>query len=1290
KTDARGERSVRRSVNPGMAQLSHQTGAAAEAPRPTVETVAKASTTPEQLRASYVSSVAAGNSQRDIVSIPVAAMSQHQQQPASAQAGQPDAGQKQMNMDVDAAINKDTEDAAAKSIAPTGQSDLIQRYLSGGYNRRAWLLLGERIFSHPRYAIMIVMALVLCAFDRYIWIMAPLALFFSLEWLLRCWLLKETGWKNRMELAYLALDGIATISLISALLMPLSLLQFGFYLRLARLMRGVYLLRMLRIFRFLTHDTFVYSLPFALAVLGLASLGLALDDIALYAGVVLLLEAASRSIAIVKVMPDSGRRRAELALVSLDILASMALLGLSSFISPYWVLLRLVRFFIMLDPVSKIGNAVKAVASMPEVRSEAGMLVAMLGAMLLIGSMSVLYLYPAMDLNDDGANSMADYGPFQIILFVFRLLMDPGTAPPEAYSPWLVALTILLVLSGVFLFALIVGLGANVMGLLLKELANSPLSAREYLLFAGGNEQSVAILRQFDRLCARTRRSIPSVWLFFGEPLPLARSIGRWLTVRQVVPGERAMISRFQLSGIRQLFIFHHGDDQLSHQQVVDMHHLQRDLASHGVNDALVVADAALPTQIEQMYHDALRVDVLDSAAIAARMLYQMHHCAHMPALGIRLLDVVEGETGLFASCWPLQVSPLGGHVVIRHQELECSLEEWLCACFAAGLNLMAAVDAESGEPLLFTDLMKLKTPQSFSHVIAVGGNASLWPGVMQRALHQEAAGHSPALRPFTWLETWDLHMIFLGWHEGLPAMVAEMALKHHKLTLHVFSTADVEHLTRANRKLKNVAEAAGAANGCALKVSVHAWDGMDCEPLVEQLRGCKVIMFYPEDVAGGSEDSVLELWYHQVAAMLSARKKKARWWTPPKLMVLPRLGEHVAAFVEASCLYDQLQTDVGSPDTFHDLFMARRLLNESGKHFDEERAALNDHVFRFVDAMLGDSVLVESVASQRLVIAGGKADWAAVYRESLQRGWLLVGYLMAPQVQQGMSFYTVLDGAFPHSQGNSSQQMSLLAGALPVEMDAVHESDELMFCRRGVLKQVTGPATAASRKGDEQVKAVAAVVPEAAVADKNIVVAPVEVNAVAVTEEVAEEVTEAVAEEVTEEVTEEVAEEVAEAVVDASAEQLVEAAEADVGSGETLAVVAVGTAPVADEEVLEGQVMNDSVWPQVADKRLLKVLEKQVQGSVELLESSSEDGLVKLTTILDMGLGSEVEDLIMEALTDLQNIDRVMQRMHNVRSCLQDWSAAAPPSPPSALWQEEVSKRYVMEEERSVLKEQL
>ncbi|MDX8407475.1 MAG: hypothetical protein R8L58_03735, partial [Mariprofundaceae bacterium] len=569
-------------------------------------------------------------------------------------------------------------------------------------------------------------------------------------------------------------------------------------------------------------------------------------------------------------------------------------------------------------------------------------------------------------------------------------------------------------------------------------------------------------LRQLDRLCARMRRTFSSVWLFY-HPIPdEARGIGRWLTLRQATNGDRDLIRRFCLKGIRQIFFFHRGEAAMRQLDVVDMHHLKRDLNV----DGLVVSDAALPARLSDFYRQSLGMQTFDSASVAARMLYQMHHCAWMPELGIRLLDVVPGETGLFAVVWEFTVEGHGAQARIEHAGKSALLEDWMVANFGAGVNCLAGVD-EKGESVLFCDLVRLDGQRQFTDVIAIGSNPSLWPGMLRRPMESMDAEmvsekYDNPLKAFTWPENWDLSMIFLGWHEGLPAMIEEMALKHHKLNLHVFSTSDTDSLARQLRLLRNVADHADAHHSCDISASVHAWDGMDTDEIESRLRGCKVIMLYPEEQAAGSEDSLLELWYHQVARLLAQRKAKAKWWTPPKLMVLPRSGDCVPSFVQAAGIYPALDTHVGSPDAFHDVFMARQLLNEACRHFDNNSSQDNDKVFRFMDAMLSDEVLVEGVEVNRL-LAGAEAEeinqttgWEVVYRESLRRGWLLMAYLMPSGDSSEWDMFGKLDRLFPLQMKSLTHRLHLLGGALVDEMDAAERCEEWLFCRRGLLNKQT------------------------------------------------------------------------------------------------------------------------------------------------------------------------------------------------------------------------------------------
>ena len=807
------------------------------------------------------------------------------------------------------------------------------------------------------------------------------------------------------------------------------------------------------------------------------------------------------------------------------------------------------------------------------------------------------------------------------------------------------------------------------------------------MLFMGHNEQAIPILHKVGKLCARMQHSFPSIWLFHEEAVLGARQIGGWVSVREVAAGTRNIVEQFKITGVQQLVVFMQKQYQPDAAEVADMHHLARELDV----DGLLIADSAMPESLQQVYQGSLDMKAVDSASVRARMLYQMHHCSEMPELGIHLFDVVAGESGLNALLWSFKIKPSGAGAVIQHHQKEMLLEAWLTNCFEEGLNILAA-RREDGSYILFSDLMHWQREESFDVVIVIGRERLLWPGIMSQSFGLGDRQHKNELQAFTWPETWDLSMMFLGWHPGLPAMIEEMAERHHKLSCHVFSTCDDKDLTIQQEALSVMQSRVNALGHCVLKVQLHAWDGLDTDALVAQLRGCKVMMLYPEKRADGSEDSLLELWLHEVGSMLSKRKEKTKWWSPPKLMVLPRNGDFIPDFVEAGSQYPLLDIRVGSPDAFHDVFMARQLLTQARKTQYPEEAITDAYVYEFMDDMLGDAVLVEDIASSRLLEEGKQTSWDAIYREALRRGWMLMAYLKPDMSHAGRTMFSSLDHLFPLRSGQIGN-MSLLAGSPIAEMDAPHQTASLFFCRRGVLNHDDASddtddngAQDISDEGKNQEKqASAEVVSTQDVVEESKPLATEKVieealpNVNAISEAAAEPQVELQAEEQGQ--VEDVAEPM-QVVQEASEEIETELKPTKVE--ETVSVTTLAS------EAVQGEVMSETVWPKHADKRLLRVLQKQVQGSVELLSSSSEDGLVKLMGILDMGVSGEVEAAIMDALTDLQNIDRVSQRLNNVKSCLDEWASAQEDATGAALWEEEVSKRYVMEEERVVLRGEL
>jgi len=1171
-------------------------------------------------------------------------------------------------------------ETAAVSVSPPSGSQVkpgmtdggvMHRFkaaFGGGHTRREWLLLGERIFSHPRYAIAIMIALALCTLDKYWFVVWPLVLFFTIEWWMRFWLLMENGFKNKTEMGFLMLDGLATISLLSVLFLPVEMLEQAFYLRMARLLRGMYLLRMLRVFRMFTHETFVYSLPFGMAVAALAIVGFMAENLALYAGVILLLELVARTISIFRVLPNGKRRYAEILFLPVDLVASVALLGLVPGVPVLLVLLRLVRFMVLLNPLRNFAQALMKVIALPDIRKEAGMLLGVLAVMMSLVLLSILYLYPQMDLNGDHQVTDGDYAPFQLLLFVFRMLMDPGVPPAASFSPWLVAVTIAILLAGVFFFALMIDLGASFMQKLLEELANSPMSPREQMMVVGSNEQAMPVLRNFDKLCGRLRRTFASVWVFYGEPLAQASRIGRWLAIRRAEPGDRGLVKRFRLSGLQHLVIFHRHDDSKEEMQaLVDTHHLAREAKV----DTLVISDALLPPDKAAVFSGSLGAEVVVSASVMTRMLYQATHCSYMPEVGMRLIDAVGGETGLYAVEWAATVKPAGSGSVIHLGDQSQRLDQWLSRCFADGVNLLAGHDAD-GKITLFSDLYHLDHEVVLGDVIGIGAEPSLWGGVMHRALDGALEKHQNPMKTFSWPEVWDLNIIFLGWHPGLPAMLTEMALKHHKIAFHVLSVGSVEGVGEKQQLLDDAIADVAARSKCKINASVSEWDGFDIDALTPKLRGCKLIMLYPEETVGDGEDSVLELWLHRVGEVLQARKEKTKWWTPPKLMVLPRMGENIGALIKASLEYPLLQMDVGSPDAFHDLYVSRKMITHAWKLVDPHLVQQELKSYAFLELLLSDAVVLEMTSAEGLLLEGCES-WYDIYREAMRRGWSLVGYVMPERGKDApIDPFQVLERVFPLDRSYEGSRMHMLAGALVMEMDAPAKVDQLLFVRRGVLeehgekkgkpaakvaakpKKVVKPAVTPAKAGVQSAKPAEVVVSASPPSGSQVKPGMTKPAAVA--------------------------------------KPAVTPAQAGVQSAKPAEVV-VSASPPSGSQVKPGMtgqaavvVVDSGDWPKQSDLRLLQVLAEQIRESVVLLQSSSEAGLMKLMGLLESAPGEAVEGRVMDALGSLQNLDRVSQWVNNVTSTLEDWGKGVTPISGDAGWMQALANRYVMEEERAVL----
>jgi len=1099
------------------------------------------------------------------------------------------------------------------------------------HSRREWLALGERIFSHPRYGLLILIGLLLCFFDRILAVQLLVTLLFSLELGFRYLYHRETGWREPLQRLLMLFDLLAVLGLLAVLAIHLTHLDFerDRLLELILILRGFYLLRLFRLFAQVTHDTVVHSMPYAAVVLAGAFVAVLSAALAPYVAIALLLELVVRSLAIARVRMARHTTAIEYLFVGFDLAITLPLFFHSES-WPHWlVLLRALRVLAMLNPQGNLLLAMRQALLIPELRREMRILLSMFVIFVFLVALSLLLLFPRMDLSGDGTIDGADYSLHQVLLYAVQWLIDPGVSPRTAFSPAHGLLIVSIVLTGVFFFALLVGFGSNLMHSLLHELTNSPLNARVPLLFAGHNDKAAAILEVYGQMSRRVRRVRQAVWLHFDESSRPHKRIGSWLDVRSSAPGARNILARFKLTGVRQSFIFHR--DPEAREAMGEVHSLLCEAGQMGQRPGATLISESAPTgAVEKVYRQALGVRQVNSAEIAARMLYQMHHCRLMPDLGMRLLDSVGEDTGLHtvAVAGRLAIGEHGMHLHLDGREL--LLEAWAVECFAHGVNVLALRDGD-GTFHLLPSLLRRRRDLAFTDVVAVGRDIALWPQLFAQAMQGVSTmePEQPALRRFELPESWELNMLFLGWHEGLPAMVEEMAENHHSLTVNILSPLSDSHLRLLRERLEAVAQRVQGDGRCRLQLHLHAWDGLDLEAVLPHLRSCKVIMLYPMQDGVGGEDTRLELWFHSLAQLLSERKANVRWWTPPKLMVLPRRRAAMPAFHRATRDYPLLRIDVGSPDLFHDCFMARLILATVARDEAPQWAAQEEKNFEFVRQLLGDTFIVESEETPKL-LARPDADWRQFYREGLRRGWVMVGYLLPDPEMGRWRPYAWLDALFAERQALGERRLMLLGGSFVADYEPPVQCSQLLLLHRGTLERQEEADETQPFANDER-------------GEGN----------------------------------------------DLASMMLMGGATADdalpMGMSAFTGMDATAPGLPPEEPALEVEVM-DVTWPNRADPKLLRVLQRQIEGAVQLLNESTEQGLHSLAEAMEKH--PEVENEVMEALHKLQNVDRVMQRLNNVKSCLDEWAVAmaAAPSDPER-WRTAVEKRYVMEEERQVLR---
>jgi len=415
----------------------------------------------------------------------------------------------------------------------------------------------ERVLGHPRFG-MFMMALIAFSFTHNQILALVLFVAFSIEIALRIALFMRkiklnpyrSSTNQKIDLLLLAIDIVAVSSL---LVTVLNIDIAAENLALARLMRGVYLLRTLRFVRYFDLHSAMFSPTYGM-VISLIILVSFFADGGLLVGIIIFffVELALRLIVMRSTKFENKReKRTEWGFWTLDLVATIFM---TPFVSgfAYSGALRMLRLIRLLRPWQVIIRNLRDVLREGQFMQEINLIVLFLAILSIGGGVTAHFLFSDFDYTMGLYDKPIEHKMLSSIWFSFRLLTDPGNSVIYPDNMTVAVFTIVGVIMGVFIFAFFIGIGANIVSGLMRRLRNEDIAVKNHMVILGWTPASPYILNQLRIISDRTFTRLKVVLLHNAEHPPAELINEKWVTYRQGHIDSSAGLKRINIASAKQ------------------------------------------------------------------------------------------------------------------------------------------------------------------------------------------------------------------------------------------------------------------------------------------------------------------------------------------------------------------------------------------------------------------------------------------------------------------------------------------------------------------------------------------------------------------------------------------------------------------------------------------------------------------------------------------------------------------------------------------------------------------
>jgi len=887
---------------------------------------------------------------------------------------------------------------------PTLQKGKLDKPLI--YHHLEWVLM------HPRFAFLMIVLIAL-SFSHNQALAIALFIIFAVEIVLRIAIMRHkvktnpyrTSLNRKLDMLFLALDIIGVASL---LITVFDIQVAAENATLVRLFRAFYLMRTLRMFRYIDLQSAMYSPTYGMFISLVVLLSFFSEGTMLWVVIIFFsVELIIRFLILqsMKKHTSKAEQRMEWIYWWVDVVATIVMIP-GMHLIPYGAALRMLRLIRLLRPWLVIVRNLRDVMHEGQYMQEINLIVLILAVMSIGGGVVAQYLIGDFDYTQDGVMQAEDHTMLARIWFAFRILTDPGNIVLFPENNTLVFVSVMSIVIGLFVLAFFIGIGANIVSELMVKLRNERLNVANHMVMIGWNGVSPYVITQLRTVAERSFTKLKLVLLGEANKAPEELLGEKWVSYRWGKLQEVDSLRRVNLGVARQAIVNASDDDTEAESLAQNFFKL---LAIRKVNPNIYL-NYTMPGMSNprlDTHHHLLQVGwddsefynkptvVLSQADFRANMFKNILSYKDFDQVMSRLMVPERTEeSALQIAEWSCELESVDDVVMITSPDGKhrAPLYDVAAHLMVRGVILVGLAD-EKGVCHPLYDLKSFEFPLAVTSVMGVAlDQNALCDELLYVVRRFEKVApidtdqvSSLSVRRFE--RKRELTVLIMGWIGSLPLLLKRLLDEYDQLHVRMIDDLAEEEcqdqLDYLNRRICSMEDASER-----IDVQVERWNYSNMNPLRDHMDGVdQIILSRPLHMDIEAYAVIATTLSHMVTIVKESGAK------PDIFPVLNDRREARLLQEELDRFSVPVEIHIIVPNEFYGTYVAHTsyhmYTSETPEVYEMQRTLRHT-----IDDLMGDVGENDSMNLETLVVEGDlPEDSSLLYATLLKQGYIWIGY---------------------------------------------------------------------------------------------------------------------------------------------------------------------------------------------------------------------------------------------------------------------------------------------------------